>query len=277
MMSKDSSIKGSVDLEQETHSVGLLDREELERREQISERFSDSEDRDKPLLAGEDKRFHYSERLVVYHKKLAPTVERYRALRSALLAKYDRFSAIITSAQPGEGKSVTALNLGLIFGECPNRRVLVVDADLRKASFNKLLGISSGSLGLSDLLSEKAELEDVVYSTVYPNVFVIPAGKAAQEKIGDLLSAPIFPRIVDRLRSEYDYVFFDTPAANSVADAGIIGQVIGKAIIVVKRGATHRRYISYTVELLRSLGVDIEGFVLTFYKPDIPKYLSYYV
>ncbi len=269
--------KNQHSFDEHTQAVGVLTDESPE---QVAgrERKVEQDEAKIPTMqrAARPTDFNYSEYLVVFHQKNGLVAEKYRTLRSALLAKHNKLTCIITSAQAGEGKTVTTINLAFVLNECKDKQIIIVDADFRKSNVAKFLGIKS-TPGLADVLSRRVPLYEAIRTTYYPNVYVMSAGEVQSSQIGGLLSGPELPVVVDELRKDYDFILIDTPPINEVSDAGIISQVVGKALIVVKMNSTHKKYVKQTINLLQALNVDIEGLILTHYKPDIPKYLSYYV
>ncbi len=220
---------------------------------------------------------NYSKVLVAYHNRSDRIVEKYRTLRTSLLAqnKSGRISYMVTSPQAGEGKTVTALNLAFTLAECRDKRTIVVDGDLRKKGISSLLKIKQ-SPGFSDLLEGTAQLDDIVQPTSCGNLFVIPAGSVSSDEASGLLTNPELAQLIEHLKREYDFLLFDTPPVNDVSDASILGQVLGDALMVVKMNATHQNSVEQAINLLKSVNVNIAGVVLTHYKPHVPKLLNKY-
>jgi capsular exopolysaccharide synthesis family protein len=218
----------------------------------------------------------YDEVLVAHHDRGSSIAEHYRSLRTNLLAQYldERFCLLITSAEKSEGKTVTCLNLALVLGERQERSTVVVDGDLRKCRVAEMLRIGNEP-GLADLLRGTARVEDVVRPTAYRNVFVIPAGKADENEVGELLHRPELGEIVGELRRRYDYVLFDTPPITIKPDAGTLGQAVHEAILVVRMYKTHRETADNAIRLLHAANVKPVGVVLTHHKYYIPKCIYY--
>ena len=219
----------------------------------------------------------YAPALVAYHDRGSRIAEQYRALRTNLLAQYadERFCLLVTSAEPGEGKTVTCLNLALVLAERQERRTVVVDCDLRKRRVAEFLRIPN-SPGLADVLRGTARLADVTRTTPYPNLFVVPAGQAKQPEVGELLGRPELEEVVNELRRQYDYVLFDTPPIAIASDAGMLGRTTREAILVVRMNKTHRESVDRAIGLLHAANVKPVGIVLTHQKYYIPNYLYRY-
>lgn len=211
---------------------------------------------------------NYSPLLVVHHDRGGKIAEEYRALRTNLLSKYpdDRFCLMVTSAQAAEGKTVTCLNLGLAMAERLDRRTIVVDYNLRNGKMAQLLGAKTG-LGVADVLLGQATLDEVIQSTIYPNLFFIQAGRIAPNQAGELLSRSITKDIVQQLKQNYEYVLIDTPAANTYSDAGITGLATNDALLVVRMNKTPREQIERAILSLQAANVNIAGILLTHRQP----------
>ena len=220
---------------------------------------------------------NYAEVLTAHHDRGAAITEQFRSLRTHLIAHYanKRFTTIITSAEAGEGKTVTCLNLGIILTERTERTTLVVDCDLRKSKIASYLNIEN-SPGMVDLIRGRAAIDEAVQPTVYPNLFVLPAGDIERREVGELMGRPELHEIVAQLRPKYDYVLFDTPPVNRAADAGMLGQAADGALLVVRMNKTHRESVDRAIRLLHAANVTVAGLVLTHQKFYIPNYLYRY-
>lgn len=219
----------------------------------------------------------YSPSLVTLRDRGGAVTEEYRALRTNLLAHRSegRFGLMVTSANPGEGKTVTCLNLGFVLAEQPEYRVAIVDCDLRKCRVASLLHLEN-SPGLADVLRRSATVSDVTRPTACPNLVVVPAGQARQDEVGELLGRAELDEVVQELRERYEYVLFDTPPVNGASDAGSLGRVVSEAIVVVRMNRTRRESVEQAIRLLHAANVKPVGMVLTHHKYPIPGYLYRY-
>jgi capsular exopolysaccharide synthesis family protein len=192
---------------------------------------------------------------------LAPkslAAEQYRSLRTRL-AHADGAGALrtilVTSPQKGEGKSVTAANLALTMAQ-EQRRVVIVEADLRKPSLQHLFGLPSGP-GLADHLSGAAELKDAMKFLPDYNLTVIPAGNAPLNP-AELLGSTAMRRLLDHLRSRFDRVILDTPPVLPLADVAILAPLVDGSLMVVRAGVTPKPAIENALRAFdssRLLGV----------------------
>jgi capsular exopolysaccharide synthesis family protein len=165
--------------------------------------------------------------------------EQYRALRTRLV-QAERGGALrivlVTSPQKGEGKSVTAANLALTMAQELGRRVVIVEADLRKPSLQHLFGLPPGP-GLADYLSGAAELKDAMKFLPDHNLTVLPAG-ATPPNPAELLGSTAMRRVLDHLRTRFDRVILDTPPVLPLADVAILAPVVDGALMVIRAGYT---------------------------------------
>jgi len=206
----------------------------------------------------------YAPQLVAHYDRGGRLTEEYRELRTHLLARYEdeRFCLMVTSAEKGEGKTLTCLNLAVVLAERPEYRTVAVDFDLRRGGIAALLGVSR-TPGVADLLRGTVAMDDVIQSTPYPNLFVIPAGEVKMEEVGELLGRQELEEIVGRLRHDYDYVLMDTPPLNEVSDAGIVGRAVREALLVVRMHKTKREHVERAIRMLHGANVKPAGLVLT--------------
>lgn len=219
----------------------------------------------------------YFPALVAHHDRGGRICEQYRTLRTNILAKYpdERFSIIVTSAEAGEGKTVTCLNIAMVLAELPERRTVVLDCDMRKSRIATMLR-AENSPGMADLLRGSSTLRGVIQSTAYPNLFLVPAGQARQSEVGELMGRPELDEIIGQLRSLYDYVLFDTPPINSTSDAGMLGQAAGEALLVVRMNKTPQESVDRAIRLLHAANIKIAGICLSHQEYQVPGYLYQY-
>jgi capsular exopolysaccharide synthesis family protein len=169
----------------------------------------------------------------------APAAEQYRALRTRLVHA-DRGAAqnIILVTSPGrrEGKSLTAANLGLTMAQDFQRRICIVDADLRHSRLQTLFGLSGGP-GLADVLRGRASLADALINLEDHQITLLPAGELPAHP-AELLGSSAMRRTIQTLRSQFDRVIVDAPAATPLADIGILTPLVDSIVLVVRAGVT---------------------------------------
>ena len=193
---------------------------------------------------------------------LAPkslAAEQYRQLRTRLsLAEGANAvrTVLITSPQKGEGKSITSANLALTMAQELQRRVVLVEADLRKPSLQQLFGLPAGP-GLSDFLTGAADLAQVMKTLPDHHLTVIPAGSTPANP-AELLGSTAMRRLLDQLRTTFDRVILDTPPVLPLADVAILAPIVDGALMVVRAGYTPKPAIENALRAFdssRLLGV----------------------
>lgn len=222
----------------------------------------------------------YSPQVVVHHDRGSIITEQYRAIRTQILARgRNRKLQVhcITSSAPQEGKSVTCFNLSVAFAELRNQKTVVIEGDLRRPSFGKLLNrrVSPGLIQL--LRGEVDDLDQAVHPTAYDNLHFIPAGDRDFTNSTELLSSPRMAQILDRLRDRYDHIFIDTPPVITVTDACILGALADETFLVVRLGKTPAEVVDRSKRLLRASNCEVTGVILTHMQYHIPQYLYRYV
>jgi capsular exopolysaccharide synthesis family protein len=191
------------------------------------------------------------------------TAESYRSLRAnlkhALAASGEVRAIAFTSCAQGEGKSATNIDVALAFG-LSGKRVLLVDADMRRPSVHMHLGLEQ-SPGLSDVLTGKVSWRDLVRKEVERNVDVITAGRQPANP-GELLEGPSAARMLEEARGAYDLVVFDVPPALAVADIEAFAARLDAVLLVCRAGRVSPEVVGEAAERLRQVGANLIGAVL---------------
>lgn len=167
--------------------------------------------------------------------------EPYKLLRAQVLQRtQDRNcnTVMVTSALPGEGKTLTAINLGLTFARHFNRTALLVDCDLRKPSIHRYLGLP-GEKGLVDCLLDDANISDLI---MWPGIekFTVLSGGRSFGESAELLGSPRMKEVLADLKGRYPdrYVILDLPPILTGADALIFAPLVDAIVVVVQSGRT---------------------------------------
>lgn len=198
--------------------------------------------------------------LVVYHEPRSAISEQYRSFRTNLLALNPDGSPramSITSSIKGEGKSISAANLGISLVELPDTRTLLIDADLRDPRLAELFGIPEEP-GLSDLLLDGLSLDRVIHPTLVPDLSVIPAGREVRNP-SELLGSTRIHDLVSALKAEFHYILFDTPPVLPFADAPVLSARLDGTLVVVRLDKTPREQVERCIESLRTAGGNVIG------------------
>ena len=179
----------------------------------------------------------------------------------------------LTSAQPGEGKSTTSVNLAISFARA-GFRTLLIDADTRNSVMSGTFKSNERYQGLTSFLSGNAELSDVICDTSIDNLMIIPAGQVPPNPTS-LIQNDNFKAMIETVRGLYDYVIIDTPPLGLVIDAAILAHHSDASLLVVKAGADKRRTITKLKEQLEQSGSVFLGVILNKYDIHLDKYGSY--
>ena len=181
---------------------------------------------------------------------------------------------LITSCYPNEGKSDIALSLAQELGSI-GKKVLLLDADIRKTAYVGRLEVQEEVKGLSQLLSGQAGLQDIIYNTNFPNMDIIFGGPSAPNPSG-LLSENIFKILIKELKDYYNYILIDTPPIGTVIDAAVIGRCCDGAVFLIQPGNVRYRDAQKAFAQLEKSGCRILGAVLNKIDTSGDKYYSYY-
>jgi capsular exopolysaccharide synthesis family protein len=201
--------------------------------------------------------------------------EAFRALRTSLvgLASHDGPKVLaVTSAQPLEGKTTTAVNIAMALA-VGGSRVLLVDADMRRPSVHKALRITNDR-GLSTLLAGQSRMREVVQRTHDPNLLVIPAGRTPANP-SELLASERMRALVGGLEcGPFEWVIIDTPPVLAVTDAVIVAPMVSGVTFVIGADMTRWRLAQCAVEMVQSANPRAMAAVLN--KVDFERNHYYY-
>ncbi len=202
--------------------------------------------------------------LITSQQPLSPISEAYRELRTSVLLAtpgHPPQDIAVTSCQPGEGKTTTAINLATVLAQL-GRRVLLVDTDLRRPRCHQVLSAST-SRGVSTYLTGLSQLNALIQPTPLERVWLIAAGPIPPNP-AELLDSDRFREMLAELRSheEYDHIIYDSPPALSVVDPLLIGRHTDGTILVIKSGYTTREAGRLGKEKLEAGRVNVLGAVL---------------
>jgi exopolysaccharide transport family protein len=203
--------------------------------------------------------------------------ESYRALRTSLLLS--NLGAppkviMITSARPQEGKTTTSLNTAIVLAQ-KGVRVLLIDADLRRPSIHKTLGMGPRS-GLSNVLTGSAAWQQTVsISPILPNLFIMPAGSPPPNP-AELLASTNMRDLITELRELYDHIVIDTPPTLSVTDAVVLSPRADATILVIRCGQTTKQALRRARDILMQVNAHVAGILLNAVDLTSPDYYYYY-
>jgi len=203
--------------------------------------------------------------------------ESYRALRTSLLLS--NLGAppkviMVTSARPQEGKTTTSINTAIVLAQ-KGVRVLLIDADLRRPSVHKTLGMGPRS-GLSNVLTGSATVQQTITtSPILANLFIMPAGTPPPNP-AELLASANMKDLVAELRQQFDHIVIDTPPTLSVTDAVVLSPRADATILVIRSGQTTKQALRRARDILMQVNAHVAGVLLNAVDLTSPDYYYYY-
>jgi capsular exopolysaccharide synthesis family protein len=215
--------------------------------------------------------------LITQVRPQSQMAESYRALRTSLLLS--NLGAppkviMVTSALPQEGKTTTSINCAVVLAQ-KGIRVLLIDADLRRPSIHKTLGMGPRS-GLSNVLTGSATLETAITrSPILPNLDVLPAGTPPPNP-AELLASTNMRDVLQELRGQYDHIVVDTPPTLSVTDAVVLSPRADAIVLVIRSGQTTKQALRRSRDILTQVNAKVSGVLLNAVDLSSPDYYYYY-
>lgn len=201
--------------------------------------------------------------------------ESYKNLRTNIqLCGSDIKVIMFTSTTPGEGKSTVSFNLAVSLAEA-GKKVIFIDADLRKSVLVGRYKINKSVKGLTHFLSGINKFEDVMYGTNVDNLNVVFSGPVPPNPT-ELLGNKVFKTLLKVLRDLYDYIIIDTPPIGSVIDSAIVAQESDGTVMVVGSNMVGYNYAQKAIEQLKKTNTTILGAVLNKVDVDDNKYYGRY-
>ena len=206
--------------------------------------------------------------------------EVYRTLRTNIeFTGVENQVIAVTSCSANDGKSTICFQLASAFAE-NGKKILLIDADMRKSVFAQQFSISGNPKGLSHYLSGQAPLTEVCYKTNKENLYVIPVGSFPSGPT-ELLSKARWPHLLSEFRKVFDYIIVDTPPLGLVVDAAVIAKECDATMMVVASDVSSRHQVKSVIAQLKTANPNFLGVVLN--KLDVKsgayykrKYSNYY-
>ena len=203
--------------------------------------------------------------------------EAYRTIRTGIeFSNLDKDLKIIciTSSKKDEGKTTVLSNLGVSFAKI-DKKVLLIDADLRNPSISKMFD-TSNTQGLMDILLGKKNIQDCVKKTKQENLYILTGGTIPPNP-AEVLSSKKMSEFIESIKDEYDYIFIDSPPVGVVSDASIISAYSDGVIFVVGANEVDSNLAKIAKERLDSVKANIVGVILNKIKTDTnSEYYNYY-
>jgi capsular exopolysaccharide synthesis family protein len=214
-------------------------------------------------------------RLITHFAPKSPVAEAYRTLRTNIqFISPDKpvKTLMTTSSNPKEGKSTTIANLAIALAQM-DTKVVLLDTDFRRPIVHSLFNIKREP-GLTSVLLEQKQIEDIIHKTEIENLFVIPCGIIPPNP-SELLGSNRMKEAIARLKGMFDLVLFDSPPIIAVTDAQVLGSEVDGVVLVVQEGKTRKHDVIKAKELLDNVKATVFGVVQNII--DIQrKYVYYY-
>jgi succinoglycan biosynthesis transport protein ExoP len=255
----DSSIKTTDELEKVCHIPALG----------IVPMFSGNS---KPLATDE----HGSVGLIPYSQPMSMLSEAIFHIRSSIMLSVSETPPqviMVTSANPGEGKSSISSNLAIVMAT-PDRKCLLLDCDLRKPTIHRIFSRPLQP-GLTNYLTGNATLEEIIQPTVVPNLYLIPAGPTPPNP-NELFNSFAFKNLIHHLRQKFHHIIIDSPPLIGFADGRFIAANVDGTLFAVKHHSTTREAGRLAVQLLSQNHSRILGGILTMGRKERLGYGGYY-
>ena len=198
-----------------------------------------------------------------------PFAENIRTIRSGILLSgldEEQKVILVTSSIPAEGKSITAVNLALAFGQMSKVKILLIDADLRHASIGKVFGLDSKDIGLSHFIIGTHTLEQSVHHFEKERIYVMPVGVIPPNPL-EMISARRFKQGLETLKKNFTHIVIDSAPTIAVSDALVLSQLVDEVVFVIKADDTPYQVAEEGIKRLKKINAHIVGAVLNQINP----------
>lgn len=218
-------------------------------------------------------------------RRRSSVTEGIRALRASLQVLLPRTKAVlvVTSVEPGDGKTFVSANLALAWARS-GKQVILVGGDLRKPDLSEYYGESADGAGLAELLEEADDSEhsaeeavaEALRATGHRRLRVLPSGSEPRDP-ADLLAAPRLAAVVEALREQADIVIIDSPPAMRLVDASLLALHADGVLVMASVRRTHRERLTETIDSLRLNDVRILGVAVNRSRRAVPRSYANYL
>ena len=212
--------------------------------------------------------------LLAIDEPSSPVIESLRTLRTSLLfalaSKEGHKVILLTSAVPSQGKSFISANLGYLLA-ATNKKVILVEADVRRASIRRYIDFDTTAPGLTTVLNGDATLESAINRNVYPNLDFLAAGPKVKNP-GDMLSTDALKELILQLRDQYDYIIIDSPPLLAVNDARSLAKLSDITLFTVRQEMVSTSEVREAIDIFNKSGMRIDGLVFNGFVPSRIRY-----
>ncbi len=201
-------------------------------------------------------------RIIVHENPLSPISESYRMLRTNIqFTSIDRSirSILVTSPEPGAGKSTTSVNLAVTFAQ-EGKKVVLVDADMRNPTQHYYF-MKSNRTGLSNALAGQTPLQQNLVETYVDNLTLLPSGSIPPNP-AEMLSSNRMVDLLEELYKQFDVIILDSPPVMAVTDAQVLAARCDGVLVILKAGKVKRQLAQKTIERLKYVNANLLGVLL---------------
>lgn len=202
--------------------------------------------------------------VVAFHEPSSELAEKYRAVRTRLLTSNSEYRPRIygvSSAWPGEGKTVSTANLAFSLSELRHLQVVMVDFDLRNRGLSRTFQ-AEDLPGVAEILRGEKTLTEVCLSVARRNLFFIPGGQVNDSSLTELLTGGRASSLAKELRERFHYSLLDTSAIDPYADVGLIGGLCHSLMLVIRMNRTPEPVLQKCVKSLEANNIALAGGIL---------------
>jgi capsular exopolysaccharide synthesis family protein len=210
--------------------------------------------------------------LCYFHRPGSREAESFRSVRTSLFATAKETGAKviqISSPEPGDGKTTSASNLAVAIAQS-GKRVLLVDADLRRPTVHKLFGLPQ-DVGLNEVLREEIRWEHALRETRVEGLSVLPAGQCPANP-AELLSLGSLGQFLREARADFDYVLVDSPPLLAVSDPCVVAPHVDGFLLIVRMGKNTRSALARARETIETHAVPVYGVIANDFSPHAEEY-----
>jgi len=196
--------------------------------------------------------------LAVMDASMQALCEQYRGLYTKLeqINKTSGRKTVIsiTSAQKGDGKTTTAMNLAYVIARGFGKKVLLIEGDLKRPNMVNFFQMVEKSCGLVDILKGESEFNSCLYRLEKTSLFMMMAGEATDNS-SELLALPLFEKMLSSLRRRFDYIIIDSPSILPFADMTVLSGLVDGLVFVVRAGKTPRNFVRTAIDAMSNSNI----------------------
>jgi len=201
-------------------------------------------------------------RIISYENPNSIISESYKTLRTNVLWSLEEKplrTLLVTSPEPGAGKSTTVVNIAVSFAQL-GKKVLIIDSDMRKPTQHDYF-LKTNHMGLFHVLARQCPVQQCLLDTHIENLTLLPSGSIPPNP-AELLSSPRFSALIEELSVDYEIIVVDSPPLLAVTDAQVLATRCDGVILVLKSGKTKKQFAQKALSALKHVNANILGVVL---------------